>query len=113
MIAVGDHECEAVRETLGQLGFQRQTNEGFFFEGCSVCVGSLPFEGEVFQLHVYIIPADSPEADDMRFFRTCMRADPELLKAYVARKREIVSDGITDAAAYVREKSKFIQAMLG
>ncbi len=49
----------------------------------------------------------------MRFFRTCMRADPELLKAYVARKREILSDGITDPTAYLKEKNKFIQAMLG
>ena len=25
------------------------------------------------------------------FFRTCLRANPELVKAYVARKRQIVS----------------------
>ncbi len=113
MVVAGEGELEAVQETLERLGFQRRTDHGIWPESRALCVGSVSFDGETFGLHLHIFPADSPEVDDMRFFRTCMRADPELLKAYVARKREILSDGITDPTAYVKEKSKFIQAMLG
>ncbi len=49
----------------------------------------------------------------MRFFRACLRADPELLRAYVARKREIIASGVTDSLEYCRIKGEFIKAMLG
>ena len=113
MIAVGNGELETVKDTLDRLGFQQQTGPDAFPETRPMRVGSLIHDGVTFLLHLHVIPADSAEVDDMRFFRTCLRADPELLKAYVARKREIISDGVTDPVDYTKEKRKFIQEMLG
>ena len=113
MIPVPDGEMENVKEILDRLGFQRQTNRDPFPEDRPLRVGSLVHDGEVFLLHVHVIPANSPEIDDLRFFRTCLRADPDLLNAYVARKREIIASGVTDSLDYCRIKGEFIKEVLG
>ena len=113
MIPAADGEREQVKQLLDQLGFQRQTTPDPFPEDRPMRVGSLVFEGETFLLHVHVIPANSPEIDEIRFFRICLRSDPELLKAYVARKREIIASGVTDPLAYCSEKGKFIREVLG
>jgi GrpB-like predicted nucleotidyltransferase (UPF0157 family) len=64
-------------------------------------------------VHIHVIPASSPEVDEMRFFRTCLRADAELLHAYVARKREILAGGVTDSLEYCKLKGQFIKETLG
>ena len=46
-------------------------------------------------------------------FRACLRADPELMKAYVAQKRKIIASGITDSLEYCYAKGEFIKAVLG
>ena len=76
-------------------------------------VGSLVHDGEVFLLHVHVIPENSPEVDELRFFRTCLRADPDLLAAYVACKREILASGVTDPLDYCVKKGEFIKQVLG
>jgi len=112
MIAVGDGEWEKVKELLDRLGFQGRIGREPFPESCPMRAGSLVHDGETFLLHVHVIPASSPEVDEMRFFRTCLRADPELLQAYVARKREIIAGGVTDSLDYCRIKAEFIKEML-
>ena len=47
------------------------------------------------------------------FFRACLRADPDLVKLYVARKREIIASGVTDSLDYCCAKGAFIKDMLG
>ena len=84
MIAASDREIEAVKEILDRLGFQRQTNRDPFPEDRPMGIGSVVHDGETFLLHIHVIPASSPEVDALRFFRACLRDDPELLKAYVA-----------------------------
>jgi GrpB-like predicted nucleotidyltransferase (UPF0157 family) len=113
MIAVADGEMAAVMELLDRLGFQRQTGEDAFPETRPLRLGSIVQDSETFLLHVHVIPANSPEVDEMRFFRACLRADPELLHAYVARKREIVAGGVTDSLEYCKLKGEFIKATLG
>jgi GrpB-like predicted nucleotidyltransferase (UPF0157 family) len=76
-------------------------------------VGSWTHDGETYLVHLHVIPASSPEVEEMRFFRACLRADPELRKAYVAEKRRIIAGGITDSLDYCRAKGEFIKAMLG
>jgi GrpB-like predicted nucleotidyltransferase (UPF0157 family) len=49
----------------------------------------------------------------MRFFRACLRADPQLAAAYVACKREILASGITDPLEYCRLKGQFVKTALG
>ena len=113
MIAVADAEMAAVKELLDRLGFQRQTGRDPFPESRPMRLGSFVHDGDTFLVHVHVIPANSPEVDDMRFFRACLRADPELLHAYVARKREILADGVTDSLEYCRLKGQFIKETLG
>jgi GrpB-like predicted nucleotidyltransferase (UPF0157 family) len=113
MIPVPDGEMEDVKGILDRLGFQQQTNRDPFPEDRPLRVGSLARDGEVFLLHVHVIPANSPEIDDLRFFRSCLRADPGLLNAYVARKREIIASGVTDSLDYCRIKGEFIKEVLG
>jgi GrpB-like predicted nucleotidyltransferase (UPF0157 family) len=48
----------------------------------------------------------------MRFFRTCLRADPDLLKLYVARKQEIIASGLTDSLDYCHAKREFMKEVL-
>ncbi len=113
MIAVADGELEKVKEVLNRLGFQGQIGRDPFPETRPMLAGSFVHDGETFLIHVHVIPSSSPEVDDMRFFRTCLRADPELLQAYVTRKREIIASGVTDSLEYCRIKGEFIREVMG
>jgi GrpB-like predicted nucleotidyltransferase (UPF0157 family) len=113
MIPVRDSEMDKVKELLEGLGFQRQTGGDPFPEDRPMRVGSYEHGGELFLLHVHVIPADSPEVEEMRFFRTCLESDPELMKAYVAQKKKIIAGGITDSQVYCRAKGEFLKAVLG
>lgn len=113
MIPVPEGQMEAVKQALDQLGFQPQPHRDPFPEERPMRVGSLVYEGEVFLLHVHAIPSTSPEVDEMRFFRACLRGDPELLKMYVAKKRQILGGGVTDSSDYCREKGQFIHEVFG
>jgi GrpB-like predicted nucleotidyltransferase (UPF0157 family) len=114
LIVVRDgEELEAVKELLARLGFQRQTGPEPFPETRPMRTGSWAHGGETFLLHVHAIPETSPEVDEMRFLRTCLRADPELRAAYVARKRKIIAGGATDSLDYCRLKGEFLKTVLG
>ncbi len=113
MMPVPAGQMEPAKELLARLGFQPQMGPDPFPEDRPMRTGSWSHDGETFLLHVHLIPADSPEVEGMCFFRACLRADPELVRAYVARKREIISDGVTDPAEYCRVKGEFLKAVLG
>ena len=113
MIPVTDGEMEKVKAVLDRLGFQRQTNRDPFPEDRPMRVGAIDYDGMTYLLHVHVIPAHSPEVEEMRFFRTCLRADPELLKLYVAKKKEIIAGGVTDSLDYCYAKGEFIKEVLG
>ena len=113
MIPVPDGEMENVKGLLDRLGFQRQTSRDPSPEDHPMRVGAWDYDGETFLLHIHVIPAESPEVEEMRFFRACLRADPELLKLYVARKQEIIAGGVTDSLDYCYAKGEFIKQLLG
>jgi GrpB-like predicted nucleotidyltransferase (UPF0157 family) len=113
LIPVADADLEPVKQALAQLGFQPQTSADPFPESRPMRVGALDHEGTRFLIHVHVVPAQSPEVDEMRFFRTCLRADPELMQAYVAKKRALIAAGVTDALEYCRQKGAFIKDVLG
>jgi GrpB-like predicted nucleotidyltransferase (UPF0157 family) len=113
MIPVADGQLEQVKELLDRLGFQRQTGPDAFPEDRPMRTGAWTQGNETYLLHVHVIPAASAEVDQMRFFRTCLRADSELLRAYVARKREIIASGVTDSLEYCRRKGEFLKEVLG
>ena len=78
MVPVADGQMEQVKELLDGLGFQRQSGPDPFPEDRPMRIGAWVQGNETFLVHVHAIPATSPEVDAMRFFRACLRADPEL-----------------------------------
>ena len=113
LIAVPDGEMENVKGLLDRLGFQRQTNRDPFPENRPILVGAWDYDGQAFLLHIHVIPVNSSEVEEMRFFRACLTGDPELLKLYVARKQEIIASGVTDSLEYCCAKGEFIKEVLG
>jgi GrpB-like predicted nucleotidyltransferase (UPF0157 family) len=112
MPAYPDGRLAAARDLLDALGFQRQTGRDPFPEDRPMRVGSLGHGGTVFLLHVHVIAASSPEAGRMRWFRNRLRADPALVAAYVAAKRAILADGVTDPVDYCLRKGEFVAGVL-
>ncbi len=113
MIPVAEGEMDSVKKSLADLGLQPQPGRDPFPDDRPMRVGSITLDGKTFLLHVHAIPADSPEVEQMRFLRACLRSDPDLRKAYVAKKRKIIAGGATDLADYTEEKNKFVNEVLG
>ena len=49
---------------------------------------------------------------DLRAFRYRLRANPEMMEAYVQRKRDIIEGGTTDALDYSIVKGSFVREAL-
>jgi GrpB-like predicted nucleotidyltransferase (UPF0157 family) len=112
MVVCPEGQLDAAKQALDALGFQRQTSREPWPEERPMRIGALEHDGQVFRLHVHVIPADSPEVVTQRAFRDRLRADPALVAAYVARKREILAAGLTDGLDYSHAKDGFIRAVL-
>jgi GrpB-like predicted nucleotidyltransferase (UPF0157 family) len=113
MIPANGEEMGKIKDLLERLGFQPQTGADPFPEDRPMRVGSLEHDGATFSLHVHVIPADSPEVDSMLFARACLRADSELMRAYIAQKRQIIKSGVADSAEYCRQKGEFLKMVFG
>jgi GrpB-like predicted nucleotidyltransferase (UPF0157 family) len=103
---------QSVKDRLEVLGFQRQTTRDPFPEDRPMRLGAIDYEGATFRLHVHVISLASPEAGEMRMFRDCLRADPVLREAYVARKRAILEAGTKDPVEYAEAKAPFVASVL-
>jgi RimJ/RimL family protein N-acetyltransferase len=99
----------AARDALDQLGFQRQTGRDPFPEERPMRLGSVELEGQRYLLHVHVIAAGAPEAQELPAFRARLCADAGLREQYVARKRAIIADGVTDTLEYCYRKGDFVQ----
>jgi GrpB-like predicted nucleotidyltransferase (UPF0157 family) len=102
----------AVQDKLDDLGFWRKTSRDPFPESRPMRTGSVDHDGTRFRLHAHVIAADAPEASELRAFREKLRADPRLVEAYVARKRSIIAEGITDSLDYCYLKGGFVSEVL-
>jgi GrpB-like predicted nucleotidyltransferase (UPF0157 family) len=112
MLLYPDGQLEAARELLDALGFQRQTAGHLFPESRPMRVGALEHQGNTFRVHVHVIAASSTEAAALRLFRERLRADPKIMRAYVARKRTILAGGVTDFKRYTEMKGSFVRRTL-
>ena len=75
-------------------------------------IGSVEFDGTRFPLQAHVIASDSPEVSEFRTFRDRLRGDPMLLDQYVALKRRIIAEGVTDSLEYSIRKGDFIDEAL-
>ena len=112
LIACPEGDLETVALLLGRLGFQ-QGGTALFPPHPPAYRGVLVHNGQAFLLHVHVLPAGTVEVDSIRFLRACLRADTELVRAYVQHKRAIISSGVTEAAEYCRQKAAFLKMVLG
>jgi GrpB-like predicted nucleotidyltransferase (UPF0157 family) len=102
LIPYGEGELGPIKDTLEDLGFQRQSTRNPFPEDRPMRVGSVEHDGDTFRLHVHVVPEDSGEADELRAFR----------EAYVRRKRDIIESGTTDPIDYSIIKGSFVRIAL-
>ena len=112
LIPYREGELDPVKDTLEGLGFQRQSTRNPFPEDRPMRLGSTTYDGDTFRLHVHVVSASSDEPDELRAFRDRLRADPEMMDAYVRRKRDIIESGTTDAIDYSILKGAFVQQTL-
>jgi len=112
LIACPEGDAEKADLLLGRLGF-RPGGEALFPPHPPAFQGAWVHNGDTFSLHVHLLPAGTAEVDSIRFFRTCLRADAELVRAYAQHKRAIIASGVTDAAEYCRQKAAFFKMVLG
>ena len=112
LIACPEGEAEKVNSLLERLGFQ-PGGDALLPPHSPALRGAWNDDGDVFPLHVHVLPAGADEADSMRFLRSCLRADTELARAYVKHKRAIISSGVTEEAEYNRQKADFLKMVMG
>ena len=103
---------EAARSGLALLGFQRQTSRDPFPEERPMRVGSFVFCGKEYPIHAHVIAMNSPELEELLWFRERLKADARLREEYVAEKRRILVAGVTDSVEYALSKGAFVQRVL-
>jgi len=99
---------EVAKDALRSIGFQNQSGRAPFPEDRPMRVGAIEHNGASYRIHVHVVSCDSPEASELIGFRDRLRASPTLLAEYVATKRSILADGITDSLEYSIAKGDFI-----
>lgn len=115
MILYPTGRLQDVKDTLAALGFQPQSNPlnpNPFPEDRPLRIGAIEHEGTRYRIHAHVVVPGSEEIAELRRFRDRLRADPELLADYVARKREIIASGVTVSHEYAEVKGDFVQRAL-
>ncbi|MDH3973309.1 MAG: GrpB family protein [Deltaproteobacteria bacterium] len=106
---------DVVKSLLSAMGFQRQGKEfrNRFPDTRPVMMGTFEYDNTSFLIYVHVIHEDSYEAIRFRIFRDRLCNDSELLSAYIAEKKRIISEGVTDTDNYAEMKQSIIQRILG
>ena len=75
-------------------------------------VGSLQHAGRRYLIHAHVVSAQSPEVDELLWFRARLEMDAAMRAQYVAEKRRLLLEGVADSSDYALRKGGFIQAVL-
>lgn len=112
MVLYPENGLEAAKSGLEALGFQRQTSRDPFPEERPMRVGTFVFGGKEYATHAHVIAMNSPEVEELLWFRERLKADARLLEEYVAEKRRILAAGTLDSVEYSLSKASFVQRAL-
>ncbi len=112
LLALPTAEWTAAEGSLIDLGFNAEEPPSEFFTETRLFAGSIAHDDRMWPLHVYLVTADSPIIESVRFLRTCLRSDPDLKKAYVEQKRNSLKKNL-DPQEYNNAKSEFLKMILG
>jgi GrpB-like predicted nucleotidyltransferase (UPF0157 family) len=112
MLSYPEGQIAAARDTLDALGFQRQASRDPFPEERPMRTGSVMVGGQRYLLHVHVIAASAPEAQELRCYRDKLKSDPALVAAYVAAKRAIIAAGCADTVDYAIRKGDFVTQVM-
>ena len=85
-------QLATAKAAVDGLGFQKWEGPDAFPDTRPVRIGAILHDGTVFRIHVHLLANDAEEVARQRRFRDRLRADPELVKGYVARKRGILDE---------------------
>jgi GrpB-like predicted nucleotidyltransferase (UPF0157 family) len=112
LLPIDASEIPDATDRLVGVGFHLQGGPDPFPPTRPMLEGSLREEGEVFAIHLHVIPRGDPEIEEMRAFRERLRSDATLREAYVAEKRRIVEEGVPDPLEYSYRKGVFVVSTL-
>jgi GrpB-like predicted nucleotidyltransferase (UPF0157 family) len=112
MIVAQPEDIPAIVEGLLSIGFNPQSGRDPFPPTRPMLEGTMRHDGAVFGVHCHVVPLDDPGPARDRAFRDRLREDAVLREAYVAEKRRIVEDGVTDSLDYSYIKGEFVGATL-
>jgi len=63
--------------------------------------------------HLHVMAAHTARWEEQLAFRDALRADPDLVQAYAALKRDLAVQHTADRESYSAAKSDFVRAVLG
>jgi nicotinamidase-related amidase/GrpB-like predicted nucleotidyltransferase (UPF0157 family) len=112
MVLYKEGELEMTRRRLFDMGFQPQPGRDPFPDTRPMLVGAIAHNSTLYRIHAHVLESTSMEVSQLREFRDRLRADPQLVASYAARKREILESGILDSVEYCDAKAEFIRRYL-
>lgn len=97
------------RTVLDQMGFQKWEHPLAFPDSRPVRIGSIIHRGKRYRIHTHVIEQGQEEIGRQLAFRNRLRNDASLVRAYEAKKCQVLAQGITFGPEYANAKSDFIQ----
>jgi GrpB-like predicted nucleotidyltransferase (UPF0157 family) len=111
LLAANPAHIPDIGQALLELGFRPQIPAAFP-PTRPMLRGAYRHGATEYQVHVHVVPANSPEVAAMRGFRDALCADPVLRRRYAALKRAIVAGGPADPVAFTKAKHDWIATTL-
>ena len=112
MVLYPNRFLERTKKALSLLGLQPQPHKDPFPENRPMRVGSIDYNGRLFQIHVHIIQQGVAEVFSTLKFRDLLRKDKRLRDRYIQCKRRILETGTIDSLDYCKAKSSFIEKVI-
>ncbi len=108
MLLYDDEPIDLILATLDTIGFLWVQRDNNLPDEWPKGAGAIKYAGDIFRIHLHVLPRDHMAVSERRAFRDRLQSDPEFRAAYQALKRVILAAGITDPIKYTEAKSDFV-----